>query len=219
MRNDIAYRVKAIISSEVDENRRSKALEEETGIPATNWKNFWTGKQKPTIDMIEAIARRWPEYAFWLATGITDQENGHTAPQRAWTCGQLKSTKEVADTARDYFNLNILIQNSKYGFETASILQEEDCDIENPTIGKSTEEGKYFISTKKPKELDSAIAEIAFNKRQDELIKYYFSQNCLPDSSVAYKRLFNLLQLARVDEKARKLASEMLQANRKETNL
>jgi hypothetical protein len=62
------------------EHRRFKQLEELTGIPADRWKNFWLGRQRPTAEMIEAVCQNWPEYAFWLVTGICDSEYGHCAP-------------------------------------------------------------------------------------------------------------------------------------------
>ena len=55
-------------------------LGNQTNIPAKNWRNLYGGYQKPTPAMIEAISRLKPEYAFWLATGITDIANGHIAP-------------------------------------------------------------------------------------------------------------------------------------------
>lgn len=33
--------------------------------------------------MIEAAGKEWPEYAFWLTTGISDPDYGHVAPGSA----------------------------------------------------------------------------------------------------------------------------------------
>ncbi len=57
----------------------------QTGIPAQRWRNVVSGRQRATTGMVEALARRWPQHAFWLATGITDVANGHRAPMNAVT--------------------------------------------------------------------------------------------------------------------------------------
>lgn len=44
-------------------------LEEESGISRHSWKNALNKKQRATSEMIEFVAREWPEYAFWLVTG------------------------------------------------------------------------------------------------------------------------------------------------------
>lgn len=51
-----------------------------TGISAQRWRKTFTRRQRATPDMIEALARAFPQHAFWLATGITDATNGHVAP-------------------------------------------------------------------------------------------------------------------------------------------
>lgn len=57
-----------------------KQLEEQTGISSGRWRNFFSGQQKAATDMVEAAAKLYPEYGFWLSTGITDSSFGHTAP-------------------------------------------------------------------------------------------------------------------------------------------
>jgi hypothetical protein len=60
--------------------RWQKYLEEETGIVAQQWKNVSLLKQRPTAYMLEALARRWPQYAFWLLTGFEDVgAHGHSS--------------------------------------------------------------------------------------------------------------------------------------------
>lgn len=56
-----------------------------TDTPSQRWRSVFTRRQKPTPAMIQALARLWPSYAFWLATGITDTVNGHVAPMTALT--------------------------------------------------------------------------------------------------------------------------------------
>lgn len=59
-------------------------LAKRTGIRHDSWRNLLkvqnAGKQRPTHQMIQSIAREYPEYAFWLATGLTHEEAGHISP-------------------------------------------------------------------------------------------------------------------------------------------
>lgn len=58
-------------------------LERFTRISAQRWRKAYARRQRPTPDMIEALAKLFPEYAFWLATGVTDAANGHIGPDTA----------------------------------------------------------------------------------------------------------------------------------------
>lgn len=58
-----------------------KQLETVTGIKAVKWRHVQAGITRPSLDMFEALCKLFPEHAFWLATGISDNEAGHTAPQ------------------------------------------------------------------------------------------------------------------------------------------
>lgn len=194
MRSDIIYRVNEVIRHVADPRRRLKHLEEETGIPDRNWKQVWSGKQRPTAHMIESLGRRWPQYAFWIITGITDEENGHTAPPDSWTCNQLKSGAKVEECATRYFNLKILVQDLTYGPNGASIHNyvakknpTEDelraAQLDLPKSDNSNLQGAYdhifgkdvIVWKKKHDDLDQAIAQIAFDRRidvlQSELLK------------------------------------------------
>lgn len=73
----IQSRLRAVIEAVTDERGRFAELEKLTKVSANSWKSFWHGRQRPTCDMIEAICVRWPHYAFWIATGITDAKYGH----------------------------------------------------------------------------------------------------------------------------------------------
>lgn len=76
----ITDRLLEIVEAETDPRNRFKILEEETGIAKNSWTAVWHRRQRPTAEMIEAIAKRWPDYAFWLACGDTEPERGHIAP-------------------------------------------------------------------------------------------------------------------------------------------
>lgn len=220
MRSDIIDRVVDIIRTSVSERRRLKELEEETGIPSGSWKNVWSRKQRPTAHMIEAIARRWPHYAFWLVTGITDEANGHTAPHGVWTCGQRKSSPEVTEDARNYFDLKIFIQDSVYGMSGATNLNA--IEEENPTDGEIAEAKQIQTSDnpeiqklmdsfwdtdskipgKKFGDLDYAIATIAFEKRQKLAKNRFFDFDGEPENYKRYQDTIEDLQKKREHDRA-----------------
>lgn len=77
--DDIFERFKRVIRQNTSENRRWVELAELTGIPATSWNKAVNGKQRPTAEMIEAVGRLWPEYVFWMITGVTDAKHGHVS--------------------------------------------------------------------------------------------------------------------------------------------
>ncbi|GHD66106.1 hypothetical protein [Jeongeupia chitinilytica] len=77
---DISARMQEVLRSQTPERGRFRTLEEKSGIKAGNWKSFWYGKQRANSEMIEWVCQTWPEYAFWLVTGIADPLAGHVIP-------------------------------------------------------------------------------------------------------------------------------------------
>jgi transcriptional regulator with XRE-family HTH domain len=74
---NLIERIRAVVESQTESHRRFKELEERTGLKATSWQNFLNGRQRPTWEMIELVSKTWPQFAFWIATGIHDEEHGH----------------------------------------------------------------------------------------------------------------------------------------------
>lgn len=70
-------RLKSLVVEYIGEYHRYKQLELLTGISADNWKSWFHGRQRPTVEMIEGAFSQWPQHAFWLATGRADSMNGH----------------------------------------------------------------------------------------------------------------------------------------------
>jgi len=187
MRADIFMRTLDVMRAVAPERRRYKELEEETGIPATNWQSAAKRKQRPTAAMIEALGRRWPQYAFWMATGLTDAPNGHTAPPDAWTCNEELSTSEAEHAAVRYFELKILVQDAVYGMADHGEIKEPGDSqpaFDTQQLGDFTASSvkpevqnivdKMFSSPgmtarKSQSDLDGAIARIAYEKRKKSL--------------------------------------------------
>lgn len=99
--SSIRLRLLEIIKQGTDEAKRFKSLEQLTGISGATWRTFWNRSGAPSGEMVEAIATRWPQYAFWLATGGTDPTAGHVAPPEAEDLLDDENT-EIPE-ATDYF--------------------------------------------------------------------------------------------------------------------
>src|SRR5471030_2335210 len=77
----ISERIRTVIEHKLDGKKRTQALETSTGISGETWRKLLGGKQNATLLMLEAVCKQWPEYAFWLATGISDEKFGHQQPE------------------------------------------------------------------------------------------------------------------------------------------
>ncbi|HDR9165437.1 TPA: hypothetical protein QDB28_005901 [Burkholderia vietnamiensis] len=207
MRHDIFERAIMVMKAVTTERRRYKELEEETGIPATNWQSAAKRKQRPTAHMIEALSRRWPKYAFWLATGVTDPSAGHTAPEGVWTAGQRTSAIESEEAASRYFDANILMQDLLYGASDAadryyatrkgkSGTGEEGQGAEGG-MDNAVGELDETVATPKYKDLDAAIAELAFERRLQHLKDQFKDAVKLPDDVRDLKRVIAEFEVAR----------------------
>ncbi len=92
----IQERLKSVIEKTTDERGRFAELEKLTQISANSWKSFWHGRQRPTCDMIAAVCERWPKFAFWLATGITDAKHGHVDSEGAASFPERRRARRKA---------------------------------------------------------------------------------------------------------------------------
>ncbi|GAB2899412.1 hypothetical protein GCM10027202_29150 [Microvirgula curvata] len=97
-----------VIESEISSNRRFKELEERTGIPSDRWKALSLNRQRPTAEMIEAVCREWPQYAFWISTGVSDPDFGHVAPG----CAGYPSEGSAQQNSTSVFNSNIELRKA-----------------------------------------------------------------------------------------------------------
>ena len=64
---------------------------EKTGIPKKTIENLEQEKQKAYAWHSEAIAKQWPEYAYWLATGLTIPGAGQISPDLEETRKNLQT--------------------------------------------------------------------------------------------------------------------------------
>lgn len=117
MSSTINERLLLVILEEAESYGYYSSLEECTGVSAKRWRNFASGAQGATTEMLEAIAELKPNYAFWIMTGITDAANGHTAPVNAITFPERGNRGHTVDLG--YFKLSLEL-NRKF-FDEAGI--------------------------------------------------------------------------------------------------
>ncbi|KVQ80484.1 hypothetical protein WK07_13260 [Burkholderia multivorans] len=106
--SEIALRMRRLIETQVTEHRRFKALEELSGISGEAWRAFWNDRQKPSSEMVAALAEHWPQFAFWLATGVTDPDYGHVAPVSSPGYTVLKGKEQQATTEEFRYLIKML---------------------------------------------------------------------------------------------------------------
>ncbi|MGZ4991791.1 MAG: DNA-binding protein [Methylobacter sp.] len=56
-------------------------LERHTGIKSTIWANVRNGKSRVNEDHLEAVNKMWPQYTYWITTGLTLPEAGQISPE------------------------------------------------------------------------------------------------------------------------------------------
>lgn len=63
------------------EGLQNPILERKTGIKRTIWANIRNKKSRVNEDVLEAVIRLYPKYAYWIATGETLPEAGQISPE------------------------------------------------------------------------------------------------------------------------------------------
>ena len=118
----IRERVLLVICAVTTEARRFKELEERTKVPAQTWRSFWNREGAlPSGAMLEELGREWPQFAFWIMTGIDDWEAGHVAPPTATHLSQERISESKATTA--YFMSRVKLENGRRSSIPADVSQ------------------------------------------------------------------------------------------------
>ena len=63
------------------EKLTQKRLSEILKIPLKTVIGYEVGKRKPGVKFLLALCGEFPQYAFWIVTGKTESEKGHTSPK------------------------------------------------------------------------------------------------------------------------------------------
>lgn len=111
-RIDLRARTILLIEAVTSQARRFKELETLTSVPSATWRSFWNRDGAlPSGTMLEEIGRAWPQFAFWLLTGLDDWQAGHVAPTTATHLPENLRWESTATTA--YFAARIQAENPK----------------------------------------------------------------------------------------------------------
>jgi hypothetical protein len=111
--DNISTRLMYIITEETSDSGRFGWLENATGIGRKTWQAWFTRSSMPSGNMLEAAGRLWPQYAFWLVTGMTDENYGHSRPIRSKSLEPKKSTARMR--FKEYFEYFAHMQYMLYG--------------------------------------------------------------------------------------------------------
>lgn len=76
----INQRLRSIIDMELAEKNKFGLLEKISSIPQNTWRTWYVRNSFPNALMIESVSKNWPQYAFWLVTGVEDGIAGHQCP-------------------------------------------------------------------------------------------------------------------------------------------
>ena len=83
-RSDVSKRLLALVNEKLSEEKNFfAALERTTEVDRETWKHWY---QKPSVvdpstKLLMGAFYAWPQYAYWLATGMDDEKFGHMTVQ------------------------------------------------------------------------------------------------------------------------------------------
>jgi hypothetical protein len=208
----IGERLKALIDSQITDQRRFKALEQlsEHRITAEAWRAFWNDRQKPSAEMIAVISGAWPQFAFWLATAIADSSRGHIAPHGA--AGTDAADSKEDPTSTNYFKakiglLSLLSAEPSQRGDFALSEQEEDLVVAEALQRYGGEE-KYQA------DLDAYYGPGTLGKMRYKPVSWYVAGPQAGPEKALYD-LEGQLRAERVEQKRKRILAEHAREIRK----
>jgi hypothetical protein len=139
-----AKRLFEVLRHEMGNSKLFEKLQNESGISAESWKGAAYGKQKPTLEMMDWTYQRWPQYAYWLATGaLPSLKREHTSPDaEKLKLFSLKDLckKEPKDWNKDEFEYVTGVTFSPYehNFKNPNAIIHTTFILHNAYINKKT---------------------------------------------------------------------------------
>lgn len=141
----INSRMKLLVLSQTAEKRRFPTLEDRTKVAENTWRTWWTKGAMPSGALVAGAGRAWPEYAFWLVTGLTDVEYGHCMPPLHIAAeGYVNNYPEANITSRSVYA-------AEY-FNTCRELQDANNDGESKRY-QILENTRRFLKEKRSEEI------------------------------------------------------------------
>jgi hypothetical protein len=92
--SDVIDRINTLLKLE---NLTRDQLTDLTGAKKDRWPNVLKGKAKPYVEDLEGLYRVWPEYAYWLATGMELPEAGQISPLTKKATELLKPARQAGE--------------------------------------------------------------------------------------------------------------------------
>ncbi len=139
---DADFRMRVLINELTRDQRNGwKSLEEATGISKEKWRQYNRGSTKPSVEMLEALARHWPQFALWIATGVSDEKHGHFAPTPEFAYPAMDDDLDIAQQAENYKFTTLF-------FQTAASIAPRAFKNRLKLGGGITDEEKRKIATK-----------------------------------------------------------------------
>ncbi len=136
MTRTLSERLHAVVQATTEPSGRFKKLAQESGVPEASWKSWWYRRQRPTAEMIEAVCQAAPQFALWIATGISDEDTGHQAPPGLSYPGKLQKGEMVPKEQ------NATVEYLRGCLLAAEVLQKATLDEPPPKSGETPcEEG------------------------------------------------------------------------------
>lgn len=133
--NTLSTRLKLLLLAETKERGRYSELEAGTGIPAATWRTWWTRGGAPGGLLVEAVAKRWPQFAYWLVTGRTDVRCGHDMPALAseaqgyisnWPEEASQRNKRIKNGySREYLKLSVQVSGAESNGDVSEVMRTE----------------------------------------------------------------------------------------------
>lgn len=149
---DIDTRLRLLLAVLTEGKNDWKSLERATPIAAEKWRQYARGTTKASVSMVEAIGKTWPQYAFWLVTGVSDEQHGHHAPHEMWAFPNLNPDKEYEETKTGKYSN---YEKTTTYFKSASKLAAELWPLGEPRDAFKTETGGKW---EKAKEINKHLA-------------------------------------------------------------
>lgn len=173
---NISERVRAVIETEISARKRATQIESRTGISSETWRKFLNGQQNATANMIQAVAREWPEYAFWIATGITDTVHGHIGPEVAYQ-DPVNWKRLHSPAAAVYFRTKLHQQHGEESLDSADdFLPQNHVGPRHSSAGYPFQFAKEELEFKNADDLQQLRMHTDHFRFTDEGLKYMASK-------------------------------------------
>ena len=170
LRSDsISTRLKLVIYCNTKEKRRFPQLETLTGIPQATWRSWWKHGVVPSGALVEAVAKQWPEFAYWLVTGMTDIDCGHKMPDlHPIAQGYINNWPEGGDGSQQ--NKDIKSDFSAQYFDVVKTLKNEAAHPERARY-ETLRNSFIFLRKRRLNEVNKNSAQKSWPEKMEELDK------------------------------------------------